>query len=303
MNVEKPSPLKAAFLATRPPTLLLGAGPIVLGGILAVDKLPEGREFSWFWFVLTLLTGLLLQVGANLVNDVKDSEKGVDQIGRRLGPARVTMLGWLPVRTVRNMYLASFALALLFACAVAWQAGPGFLVLGILCCLVAYGYTAGPKPLAYIGLGEMMAFIFFGPVAVLGTMSVQTKSLNWDSFALASSTGFIAAAVMAINNVRDMQSDQAAGKLTLPLMLGQSVGSYLPHLFLLFAIFIPALAWPQSYFMQSLIYVGLALLFVQLLISGTLAPKNPQYNMALKRTSMFMLVQAITLGYLQRRWF
>lgn len=302
MKSVKPSPMKAGFLAIRPPTLLVGAGPIILGGILGAAAVQEiGRTFSWFWFGLTLLTGLLLQAGANLVNDVKDAEKGVDQAELRLGPPRVTMLGWLQPQTVRRMYYAVFSLALLCAVLVSAHAGPGFLALGILCCVIAYGYTAGPKPLAYIGLGEVMAFLFFGPVAVLGTMAVQTQSIVWDALPLASCPGLIAAAVMAINNVRDMDSDRAAGKVTLPLLLGKQLGAYLPHALLGMAILIPALTWGVAHWGQSLLYLVMATLFVQAFVGRALRPALAHYNVALKRTAMLMILHVITISLLQQR--
>jgi 1,4-dihydroxy-2-naphthoate octaprenyltransferase len=228
-----------------------------------------------------------MQAGANLVNDVKDAERGVDTT-QRLGPARMTQSGLLQAREVRHAYRSVFAASLILGSALAWLSGPAILGVAAIACLVAYSYTSGPFPLSYHGLGEVFAFVFFGPIAVAGSYYLQVSEWQWLSVLCGLGPGFIAASMMAINNHRDRSTDDLAGKRTLSLKLGFTWSQRLPLLFLYAAILqLPICAWALGSLWPGLILGGAALLFVVTKIYPLVYGSSESLNLALKQTAKF----------------
>lgn len=212
-------PLKTWLLAIRPKTLPLAVASIVLGAASAGTVLPG-------ILVLALLTALLLQIVSNLANDYGDGVRGTDGV-ERSGPVRVLASGQVSPQQLRRAMMqvtaASLASGLaLLALALgsdvaAWL---GFLLLGALSVLAALGYTLGRRPYGYLGLGDAAVFVFFGPVAVLGTGWLMRPELTVTGGWAALLAGLLSMAVLNINNIRDMAGDRAAGKRTLALRLG-----------------------------------------------------------------------------------
>lgn len=212
-------PLKTWLLAIRPKTLPLAVASIVLGAASAGTVLPG-------ILVLALLTALLLQIVSNLANDYGDGVRGTDGV-ERCGPVRVLASGQVSPQQLRRAMMqvtaASLASGLaLLALALgsdvaAWL---GFLLLGALSVLAALGYTLGRRPYGYLGLGDAAVFVFFGPVAVLGTGWLMRPELTVTGGWAALVAGLLSMAVLNINNIRDMAGDRAAGKRTLALRLG-----------------------------------------------------------------------------------
>ncbi|WP_417605566.1 1,4-dihydroxy-2-naphthoate octaprenyltransferase [Oceanimonas baumannii] len=212
-------PLKTWLLAIRPKTLPLAVASIVLGAASAGTVVPG-------ILVLALLTALLLQIVSNLANDYGDGVRGTDG-AERIGPVRVLASGQVSPQQLRRAMIqvtaASLAsglalLALALGCDVsAWL---GFLLLGALSVLAALGYTLGRRPYGYLGLGDAAVFVFFGPVAVLGTGWLMRPELTATGGWAALVAGLLSMAVLNINNIRDMAGDRAAGKRTLALRLG-----------------------------------------------------------------------------------
>ena len=170
--------------------------------------------------VATFISALALQVAANLANDYWDHKKGADG-DDRLGPVRVTSAGLLPPEAVWRGTLIALGVGCLAGLVLVVRAGWPLLALGLLCALLAVLYTAGPFPLAYRGLGDIFAFIFFGPVAVAGTAYAQTLGFSWQAILSGCVPGFYAVALMATNNLRDVASDRRVGKLTLAVRFGE----------------------------------------------------------------------------------
>lgn len=295
MNKDR---LKYLILAMRPATLMVGLSPVFLGSFLGMRAvLDRGKDLNGIHFLLVLLAVLLvilMQSAANLVNDVKDYEKGADGEDR-VGPTRVVSSGLLAKETVVFTYRLFFALALLISAGLAFYGGVQTIVLGLLCCVFAFLYTGGPFPLAYIGLGELVAFIFFGPIAVGGSAFLQT--LTWDPFAIIAgfAPGFLAAAVMGVNNYRDRQSDLSVGKKTLATRLSPELAMTIPWGFVLAALsflFAPYLNERSP----SIPYIALAFFVVLYVISFFLikrplfARQGEQLNIVLKRIALFELV-------------
>lgn len=210
------TPFQIWLLAARPKTLPAAASTVIVGAAVAFS---EGK-FRPAPALAALLAALLLQIGANLANDVFDFYRGADAHGR-LGPPRVTQTGMLSPRQVLVGMWVTFGLAALLGLYLAWVAGWAVIVIGLACILAAIAYTGGPFPFGYYGLGDLMVFIFFGPVAVCGTYFVQAHTVS--SLAICSSLpmGFLITAILAVNNLRDIETDRQAGKHTLAVRLGE----------------------------------------------------------------------------------
>jgi 1,4-dihydroxy-2-naphthoate polyprenyltransferase len=167
-----------------------------------------------------LVGALLLQIGANLANDVFDFEKGADT-AERLGPTRAVQAGLLPATSVRRALFLVFGLALCVGVLLTLAAGPWILLVGIASILSALAYTGGPYPLGYHGLGDLFVMIFFGLVAVCGTTFVQTGTIPPLSLWAALPVGSLATAILVVNNLRDRETDVKAGKRTLAVRFGR----------------------------------------------------------------------------------
>ncbi|HED04927.1 MAG TPA: 1,4-dihydroxy-2-naphthoate polyprenyltransferase, partial [Candidatus Fraserbacteria bacterium] len=204
-------------LAARPWTLPAAAAPVLVGGGLA---LAEG-QFRPLVALVTLVVALLLQVGVNFVNDVQDYQRGADQMGERLGPPRVTTEGWLMPAEVWGGTWVVFGATALLGLYLVWVGGWPILGIGVASVVAALAYTGGPFPLGYHNLGEVFVFLFFGLFAVGGTYYLQTGALSPLAVWAGAFMGSLAAAILVVNNYRDLENDRRAGKHTLAVCLGR----------------------------------------------------------------------------------
>jgi len=203
-------------MAARPRTLPAAIAPVLVGTSLA----GFDHVFHPLRFLAALLGALFIQVGTNLSNDYSDARRGADAEDR-LGPVRVTAGGLVPPRQVLVATYITFGLAVLAGIYLIVVAGWELLIVGAASILAGVAYTGGPRPYGYEGLGEVFVFLFFGVVAVAGSFFVQVTHLQWEAFALAVPVGLLAAAILVVNNVRDVDSDRRAGKRTLAVKLGR----------------------------------------------------------------------------------
>jgi 1,4-dihydroxy-2-naphthoate polyprenyltransferase len=208
--------LRIWLMAARPRTLPAAIAPVLVGTALA----GFAHVFHPLRFAAALLGALFIQVGTNLSNDYSDARRGADAEDR-LGPVRVTAGGLVPPRQVLIATYVSFGLAVLFGIYLIAVAGWELLLVGAASILAGVAYTGGPRPYGYEGLGELFVFLFFGVVAVAGSFFVQVTALHWEAFALAVPVGLLAAGILVVNNVRDIDSDRRAGKRTLAVKLGR----------------------------------------------------------------------------------
>lgn len=213
------SPLQAWWLAIRPRTLPAATAPVLVGAAHAyrVGKFQIGPALA------ALVGALLIQIVSNLANDYFDFKKGADT-EERLGPTRVTQAGLISERAVLCGLSVCIALAVAVGLYLVWVGGWPIVAIGLLSLICAVAYTGGPYPLGYNGLGELFVFIFFGPVAVAGTVYVQSRL--WDPTAALAGVpiGLLCANILVVNNVRDFETDAKAGKRTLAVRFGRTFG-------------------------------------------------------------------------------
>lgn len=252
--------IKAARLRTLP----LSMSGIIMGSFIARWKLLEqGKIWDWTIFALALLVTLLYQVLSNFANDYGDGVKGTDQ--NRIGEAeqRAVASGKISAKQMRNAVILFAVLSLVATLVLLYKAFfPDFIKefytfigLGIACILAAIGYTVGKKPYGYLGLGDLMVFIFFGLVSVCGSYFLFTKSFDWDMLLPASAIGLLSAAVLNLNNMRDIENDEKSGKKTLALRLGfknamiyEMVILMLPPILVLIYMFLEGLEEQGKYY-------------------------------------------------------
>jgi 1,4-dihydroxy-2-naphthoate octaprenyltransferase len=203
-------------MAARPRTLPAAIAPVLVGTSLAIRY----GTFHPFAFTAALLGAILIQIGTNLSNDYSDARRGADS-DERIGPVRVTAGGLVPPRQVLIATYLTFGAAVLCGAYLIAVAGWALLAVGAASILAGVLYTGGPRPYGYEGLGEVFVFLFFGLVAVTGSYFVQRRGLPWQAFVLAVPVGLLIAAILVVNNARDIDTDRRAGKRTLAVRLGR----------------------------------------------------------------------------------
>ena len=209
--------LRLWLVAARPRTLPAAISPVLVGTALAGSE----DVFRPLPFVAALVGSVFIQIGTNLSNDYSDARRGADTEDR-LGPVRVTAGGLMPPKRVLVGTYVAFGVAVAAGLYLAAVAGWELLAVGAASILAGVLYTGGPRPYGYEGLGELFVFLFFGVVAVSGSYFVQTEELRWEAFALAVPVGLLAAAILVVNNIRDVDTDRRAGKRTLAVRLGRA---------------------------------------------------------------------------------
>ena len=215
-SAERPSAARAWFLAARPHTLPASAAGVIAGIGAAYGA---GAAFRPDTAIECLLAALLLQVFANLANDLSDFGRGADTPAR-LGPPRAVASGWIGPAAMRGGMLLVAAAAGVDGLLLAVAGGPAMLALGIAAVIAALAYTGGPWPFGYKGLGELFVFGFFGPVCVAGTAYLQAGHLEPLQLVASIPAGAFAVAILTTNNLRDIDTDQVAGKRTLAVRFG-----------------------------------------------------------------------------------
>ena len=213
----RPPAARAWFLAARPHTL-----PASLSGVVAGigAAYGAGAGFRADTAIECVLAALLLQIFANLANDLSDFTRGADTPDR-LGPARATAAGWISPRGMRAGLLAVALVAGGDGLLLTLAGGPAMLAIGVAAVIAALAYTGGPWPFGYKGLGELFVFVFFGPVCVAATAYLQAGRLEPLHLAASIPAGAFAVAILATNNLRDIDTDRAAGKRTLAVRFGR----------------------------------------------------------------------------------
>lgn len=291
------SGLRLWLMAARPRTLPAAIAPVLVGTATAVY---ESDGIRWGAFAAALVGSVLIQVGTNLANDYSDAKRGADTVDR-LGPVRVTGAGLVAPRRVLMATWLAFAGAVAAGIYLATVAGPVILLVGAASILAGVLYTGGPRPYGYAGLGEAFVFMFFGLVAVNGSYFVQLEQLAWLPAGLSVSIGCLATAILAVNNIRDIDTDRRAGKRTLAVRIGRAGARRLfaALVGIAFLALPLTLALTDGPWVAGLGFVSLAL------VPATWRPvmtrtDGPSLNAALARTGSLLgaFAVAVTAGLL-----
>jgi 1,4-dihydroxy-2-naphthoate octaprenyltransferase len=284
--------LRLWLVAARPRTLPAAVAPVLVGTALAGS---EG-VFRPLAFAAALIGSVFIQIGTNLSNDYSDARRGADTEDR-LGPVRVTAGGLMPPRTVLYGTYVAFGIAVAAGLYLAAVAGWELLAVGAASILAGVLYTGGPRPYGYEGLGELFVFLFFGVVAVVGSYFVQTEDLRWEAFALSAPVGLLAAAILVVNNVRDVETDRRAGKRTLAVKLGRGRARRLYAAMLLVAFLAPPVVLLagglSGWILLSLAALPLAPPLVRTVATRT---DGPALNSALAGTGRLLAVYSLLLS-------
>jgi 1,4-dihydroxy-2-naphthoate octaprenyltransferase len=210
--------MKPWLQGARPRTLPAAVVPVLVGTACAVGERAGG--LVWWRAAAALVVALALQVATNYANDYSDGKRGTDDPGRRVGPVRLVGWGIKPPAAVKRAAMLSFAVAGLAGLALAAAVGPELVVVGALSMAAGWFYTGGPSPYGYLGLGEVFVFTFFGLVATAGSSYVQLEEIQGLALGASVPVGFLATALLVVNNLRDIPGDTESGKRTLAVRLG-----------------------------------------------------------------------------------
>ena len=254
----------------------------------------EQGHLLWWPALAALLAAMLIQIGTNLYNDVGDFERGADT-AERLGPPRATAQAWLSARAVRRGARAAFALALLMGAAlVAWGGWP-ILLIGIASLISGWAYTGGRWPIAYSPLGELFVLMFFGVAAVGGTYYLQTFSLSLAALLAGVMLGSFAAAVITVNNTRDIPTDAVVQKRTLAVRLGRSAMNTVYALELLLPFVLLPWFAVQTNLAWRMTWPVIAGVLAVTLYRRFCAAQGAAFNALLTATAQLQLIFAVLL--------
>lgn len=270
-------------------TLPLAVAPVAAGAGIAHML----HAFSWPLTLLALAVAVFLQIGVNYANDYSDGIRGTDDF--RVGPARLTGSGLVNPKKVLVTALVFFGLAAVAGLiAVVMSERWWFLALGAVAILAAWFYTGGKKPYGYAGLGEVMVFIFFGLVATVGTVWLQTEIQNQDAWVTGAGVGLFAVAVLVVNNLRDIPTDTLAGKRTLAVRMGDRASRSLYIACVMLPFLLPLL---YGSLLPGMILVWFVLVLVLPAIIIVITAKTPrELILVLQLTSFAALAYGVLVG-------
>ena len=277
-------PANIWLLGMRPRTLTMAAVPVTVGAVLAW---AGGAIPAWLTFIMTLGCALLIQIGTNLFNDANDGERGADGPDR-IGPLRITGAGLAQPKQVRRAAIACFVAALLAGVYLVVVGGMPILVIGLVSLVSGYAYSSGQRPLSHGPFSEVYVIVFFGLVAVAGSNYLQSGQLPDDAVLLTGiAIGCYAAAVLLVNNLRDMAADIRAGRKTLAIRLGTPRAQWLYGFLLLVPFPMLAVAWGLQ--ALGLVWLGLPIcLWLAVLFARM--PVGPGMNAQLGRSALVQVL-------------
>ena len=280
----------AEWLAgARPRTLPAAVAPVLAGtGVAAY-----ARDEVWWKALLALVVSLALQVGVNYANDYSDGIRGTDD--DRVGPMRLVGSGVASPGAVKRAAFLAFGVAAVAGLALAAATAWWLVAVGAVCVLAAWFYTGGAKPYGYLGLGELMVFVFFGLVAVIGTTYVQTETWEWPALYAGVGIGALACAILVVNNLRDIPTDTVAGKRTLAVRLGEARTRGL-YLLLVLAAAASVVAIAAATAWCVLVGVGFVLIAAPALRTVLGGARGPALVPVLQQTGLAELAWAVLVA-------
>jgi len=285
------TPVRAWWSAVRPATLAASVAPVLAGTAVAIHQ-GGIRPAAGFG---AIVVALAMQVGVNFANDYSDFVRGADT-PRRVGPLRAASSGVVAPARVKEAALLAFGIAGVAGVALSLATDWRLLLLGAACLLAGWLYTGGPRPYGYLGLGEVFVFVFFGLVATCGTVYVETLHVTPLALLAGIGVGCLATAILVINNLRDIDTDAAAGKRTLATRIGRD-----RTLILLLLLVCAAFAVPIVMFVTGLAGVTVMLVYFGIPIAAApvrtafASRSGPALVAALKRMAAAEIAYALLL--------
>lgn len=282
-------------LASRPKTLFAAFVPVIVGTSIAN---AEG-EINLLASVIALVCSILIQIGTNFSNDLQDFIRGADS-KERVGPLRVINEGLITTSQMKTAIFIVFFTAFLLGLYLIYLGGVVILIIGILSILAGLAYTSGPYPLAYHGLGDFAAFIFFGLIGTIGTYYLNTGEFSTISLIASIPVGALVTNILVVNNYRDLEQDKRAGKNTLAVKLGKTFSRY-EFIILMTASFIVPLIIFLSYNVKGWVFLPyLTLPIAYKLILMMFKLTGPQLNKTLELTAKFSAIFGLlfSLGFI-----
>lgn len=279
------------LLAARPKTLPVAIAPVLVGTTLAW---AETGEVDGIITMVILLAATLIQIATNLHNDVADHERGGDLPETRLGPPRATAEGWLAPGQVRTAAGLTFLAAGALGGWLILEGGWPIALIGCLSIAAGWAYSGGPRPISYTSLGEFFVWLFFGLIAVCGTYFLQTDGLTHGAVIAGAALGMPAAAVLVVNNYRDLENDRRVGRQTFAVRFGRraSRAQYVLLMLLPFAM-LPLIESIRPWWW--LLPVAAVPYAVGLVNRFAATPPGPAFNALLAATARFHLVFGVLL--------
>ena len=277
------------ILAIRPKTLWIAMGPVLIGTTLAY----RDQSFHLESALMAFMGALLIQIGTNLANDYYDYQKGTDDL-HRIGPIRVTQSGLIAPHSMKQAIVLTFSLATLCGMYLIWRGGIPIVIIGIASIISGILYTAGPFSLAYLGIADVFALTFFGPIAVAGTYYVQALKVYPEILIAGLAPGLIAVGILTVNNVRDIENDKRFQKKTLPVRFGKNFGKAEYVFSILLAALIP---FTLVLFFKTGRYslIASSIIFFAIPIFKTVLFKTdgPMLNLALANTGKLLFLYSV----------
>ncbi|MFH1360764.1 MAG: 1,4-dihydroxy-2-naphthoate octaprenyltransferase [Candidatus Omnitrophota bacterium] len=287
--------LKTYLMATRPNSLWITFVPVFIGTSMAIG---DGIAHLPTAFV-ALCGGILLHIGCNLTNDYGDLIKGADQEGR-IDPMREIPVGFLSARSMKIFIIGVYVCIIPICVTLMQRGGWPVLWIAVFAILAGIFYTVGKYPLGYQGWGDLMVFVFFGPVAVAGTYYVQSLEFNWATVVAGFAPGLFAVSVLTINNIRDLESDRSVKKMTLAVRFGKTFAQKEYFFSIILATLTPIFVYfiTKNYFLSLFAVLSLLLTFKPMKIVMSSSDESA-YNKAIEITVKVLIIYGIifSLGW------
>ncbi len=265
-----------------------------MGTALAIR---EGK-FHWLSALCALTGAVFIQILTNYANDYFDFLQGADR-ENRVGPTRATSAGWLTQKQMQFALIILVFLSLIPGGYLIYRGGLPILIIGLVSLLLAFAYTAGPIPLAYLGLGDLFVLVFFGPVAVMGTYYVQTLQISLSGLLAGLSAGCFSVGILTVNNYRDMENDRLVGKRTLAVRFGGRFAQAEYIMMLCVSVVIIPLILALTHAGQGDILLLVVLIIPALfLMRSIIRLKGTELNLLLARTTKLLLVYSVLFSVL-----
>lgn len=295
-NMTSTAQIKSVLLAFRPKTLTAALVPCVAG-----TALVKAIGLSWDGWILfyALMASFLIQIGTNLVNDAVDFKKGADT-EKRIGPQRITQAGILTATQVMALGSLCFALAVMCGVPLVLKGGWVIVAIGLISVLMGYSYTAGPFPLAYLGLGDLFVVLFFGLLAVAGVVFLNTGEWLTEAFVLGLQIGLHATVLIAINNLRDHKGDALVNKKTLAVRFGVKFSRWEIATLCFLPFVLNIYWWVEGYKIPALVSLLALPLAVKVTKNVFTTEPSPAYNKFLGQAAGLHMVFGLllTIGFI-----